>query len=227
MKIPNICVMAPAWGRPETLKKAVHSWFAAGAAEVVVVASQDDPLLPDVYAAAQMAWISLAENRPLSNKWNSGVYTAMDACMWDYLCVLGSDDIVSPNFFEAYPWGSIGQCFGWADCYFHGDGSLYHWRGYGSRRLESIGAGRVYSRRLCERLRGRLWPPGLDRSLDYGQRQMLAEEGVDIPYESLPEGVYLVDVKDELSVSKLSDYRPKDLEKVEVPECLKTYLSDS
>lgn len=225
MSNPRICTIIPAWGRSEMLPKVIGALVDAGQNKIVFAVSPDDPEHEDVLRAIHPCPHVTVQNRPMSNKWIAAAKRALQcAWEWEYLCVLGSDDLVSPNFFDAYPWEGIGDCFGWEDCYFHEGGQLYHWRGYGSRRKESIGAGRVYSRALVEWLDGELWPQGLDRNLDYGQRQLLKERRVAMPYAPLPEDVYLVDVKDELSVSKLSDYRPEDLTPVEVPDWLTRFL---
>jgi glycosyltransferase involved in cell wall biosynthesis len=116
-----------------------------------------------------------APNQPLSNKWNAGIKFA-ENLTWDYLLILGSDDII--NDLQFY-YDKINEGFdfvGALDCWTYNlaNDKIYYFKGYENyRKGESVGAGRLISRRIIESMNYELWDTGLKSSLDYSFEQKL------------------------------------------------------
>jgi glycosyltransferase involved in cell wall biosynthesis len=116
-----------------------------------------------------------AENQPLSNKWNAGIQYAK-RLEWDYLMIMGSDDII--NDLQFY-YDSIEEGYnfiGALDCWTYNryNDKVYYFGGYDNyRKGESVGAGRVIARWIIEQMDYKLWDTGLKSSLDYSFEQKL------------------------------------------------------
>jgi hypothetical protein len=177
---------------------------------VVAVASPEDP---DFYEHSVLAkeWADLmvtCPNRPLGRKTNFGI-RACKELDWDYLMVLGSDDVASPNFLDAYEpvFEQRLPTWGWLDCHLHHKGQLYYWPGYGQRRLESIGAGRVVHRDVVASCGWKLVRDSLEKRLDSSMRRVLHAHGFEIPFGPLPKNTYLIDIKTEVNITPFERFR--------------------
>ena len=134
-------------------------------------------------------------NRRLSHKHNLNLQ-ATAALDWDYAWLLGSDTLVSPNILADLYQPVLEQRPAWLglrDLYLYDSlaGDLWYWPGYAftSRRVDSIGAGRMFSRETVERTREfsrytggqwELWKPTLNRGLDWNCFLRL-HDGLGIP----------------------------------------------
>ncbi len=227
----KICINVKAWQRPKVLDSTLRSIRNAEANSehevlIHVAVSEDDPHAVAVMQACDKhrTEVRFIANRPLSTKAN--VLSKWSSFFdYDFWMVLGSDDIVSPNFFDAYDWRQ--ECWGWSYLYLYEPtlAQFVYWPGYDpKRRNESIGAGRALSRSIMERLNFMPYADGLDRNLDRSLTQRLADFGVTMPHSKLPDGVYLVDCKDEVSVTPMEAFPQEVLEARQIPECLKEYL---
>jgi glycosyltransferase involved in cell wall biosynthesis len=110
------------------------------------------------------------DNLPLGRKWNFGAAWARESDP-DYLMIVGSDDIISNDTFDAlyqlmhrdYDFAGLLDLF----IYQAGDEKIKYWNGYeGERKGEPIGAFRVLSRRTLDRINWELWDNELNMSLD-------------------------------------------------------------
>ncbi len=228
---------------------------------IVCAISPDDPYWREQSATCKeydaVAQIP-AQNLPLSNKANS-LCNFSRQLDWDYLMILGSDDVVGPGFFDAYDEhlqpveGTFAHAhealsWGWSDLYMWEPGKsvltkvvddnpnlvpevvsytgrFVYWPGYNPiQRDESIGAGRILRRDVVERLDWQLYDEGINKNLDASMTARLKAIGVTVPHGKLPEGVYLVDCKDEVSITKLSQFEQGVLVDMAVPDVLRGYL---
>jgi hypothetical protein len=150
-------------------------------------------------------------NRPniVSDKFNYGVSKLRNL---DYLLVLGSDDIVSPELLleykpfmeESYP------IIGITDIYFQDGNKLYYWQGYKDkyRQVETIGAARAIHKSVIEQV-GNLWDNGLMKGLDGSMWKRLKDyEKIAISCKQHP----VIDIKSETNITALHKY--KDLEEI-------------
>lgn len=101
-------------------------------------------------------------NEPLNRKFQFRLEKSKEF-NWDYCLFLGSDDIITPNLFSHYI-SLLAQKIDWIaplDIYYIQDNRLYYSPGYPKdhyRNGESLGPGRMLSRKLLERVNFELWP---------------------------------------------------------------------
>jgi len=117
------------------------------------------------------------QNQPLSAKHNAMVKATRSAD-WNYLWLLGSDSIVSPNILREIYQPALADNPRWCglrDMYFFAEGVLWYWPGYQSVRTpthkrprpDSLGAGRMFSRATVEIQKWELWKSHISRGLDW------------------------------------------------------------
>lgn len=122
-------------------------------------------------------------NSPISNKWNRALAKAA-LLEWDYILIMGDDDIASPELFyiyrEAIEHGE--HFFGIRSIFFleAETGRAYHFRypDSGPNSTRTIGAGRMISRKACERASFKIWPDNINSSLDMGCDEVLRRNGI-------------------------------------------------
>ena len=150
-----------------------------------------------------------SKNKPVSDKFNVGVGQLKESD-WDYLMVLGSDDIPSNRFIELQMEGRGNDFIAISDMWFWGLNpkragwdQFYYWRAGSSR----LGAGRTLSRRVIEACDYKLWPSGYNAGLDSQSAKRIRSLVPDLKsysYSMKPLGGFLVDIKYELHISSLS-----------------------
>lgn len=159
-----------------------------------------------------------SENQPLSNKWNNGIKYAKQL-EWDYLLILGSDDVVNDLQFY-YDNIKKGYNFiGALDCWTYNtlNDSVYYFGGYKNYRAgESVGAGRLISRTIIEQMNYSLWDNGLKRSLDFSFEKRLN----DIPFVKKKlfigkhEGIINLGIYTNENITKKWMFKPEDDERI-------------
>jgi hypothetical protein len=157
-------ILTAAYGRGDLTRRVLSYWAGLSLAGVGVVrlcvVSPDDPDPSPPVAG----WSYLeAPNRPLSNKFQAGLRWIMDRAV-DAVLVTGSDNLVSTPYLDrairAVDSGS--DAVGLRELHSYREGETH------VARIESMtpGAGRVYSARLIDAVRGRLWNDGANLGLD-------------------------------------------------------------
>jgi hypothetical protein len=124
-------------------------------------------------------WVA-HQNKPLGAKWNAGFMKAsefyFDACLF-----VGSSDWISDNFLnEMEPHLKENDLVGTAGCNFlHLDTlEACYWPGYvGRREGESIGIGRLISRRILHKIGYQPFDQMLDNSMDFSMVQKVSAAG--------------------------------------------------
>jgi len=161
-----------------------------------------------------------APNRPLGAKFIKASVAAWANYNPDALMILGSDDFVNHSVIYRYQicleqkWDVVG----FRDCYFYDNRTKQaaYWGGYTvkHRQGESIGMGRLLSRRVYEKLKGRLWMANINAGLDWVMTQKIKKHK-DLKHRILSvkgNNHVLVDVK---GFGNLSDWGCYDLEPVD------------
>lgn len=148
-------------------------------------------------------------NRPLSNKLNTGLQLLRDRD-WTHVMILGSDDILSNRLIEVHTRHHDADFVAIHDLWFWGMNpkragydTFTYWRA-GSGR---IGAGRLLSRRVIEALDYKLWPDRENGGLDGRSAKRIKDLDLDlkrVSYSLLEHNAFMVDIKYELNVSSLS-----------------------
>jgi len=157
-----------------------------------------------------VGYIEMA-NKPISNKFIRAAQSAMVSHKPSHLLVLGSDDFVDDAFIRRYLELLEYDIVGILDCYFYNTKSkeTAYWCGYTNfRKGETVGMGRMLSKNVYEKLRGRLWPAGMNSGLDYTMMQRL-KKVKDLKYKklSMNDGLVAVDIKGEGNITRFDCFR--------------------
>lgn len=116
-------------------------------------------------------------NKPISNKFIRASQEAIAKFKSSHLLILGSDDFVDHSLMKTYIEHMSYDVVGIKDCYFYHTKSKEgaYWSGYTfpHRIGESIGMARMLSRKVYERLGGKLWASNMNNGLDYTMVQRL------------------------------------------------------
>lgn len=224
----KICINIKVWQRPkvfESVLRSIRDQETKHDILIVCALSPDDPHIAENTESCSKhnVWSMLTPNLPLRAKGNM-LCKFSRLFDWDYLMILGSDDVVGPGFFDAYP-DDIAEGWGWSDLYLYDppDRRFAYWPGYDpAKRQESVGAGRVLRRDVLDRLDWKIHGDGNKFNLDKSTTERLKRIDVTIPHSKLPDGVYMVDCKDSVSITKLSAF--ENLELMDVPAGIRGYL---
>lgn len=178
----KIIAVIPVYGRRPLVKHTIERLLKKnGAYKVICVGEHSKDQRVCVEAGAE--WVQHT-NKPLGAKWNAGFMAAKkhnpDGCLF-----VGSSDWVSDNWIQI-----LGQylndfdMIGLPGCYLLDINTTkrvkraVYWPGYiGPREGESIGIGRIISRRILEKMN---WQPfeALEHSLDYSMmKRIIKAEG--------------------------------------------------
>lgn len=154
------------------------------------------------------------ENEPLSNKWNALINT-LKTVEFDYLLILGSDDILSSVcFLKYYQLTRSGHDYiGFHDFFLLSPETMKmkYWHGFTrDRRGETTGAGRLIHKSLIENADWRLWDDGLNSGLDASMTKHLKPVN---PYGlwCKRDGVAMVDIKTAVNIWTYEKYPGQDV----------------
>ena len=201
MELDKVIAVTPFWGRPEVSKIFCENCNDIGLRFIAVTNPQDHEnlrILPNhtdlVYSAHQNI---------TGRKWNQGLQI-LKKQDFEYLIVLGSDDLVSKKYFQK----AKGNYFGLSDALAMDlkTKKFRHWPGYtNNRRGESIGPGRIIHRSILEKLSYNLFPDIHKGRIDLisDQRVSLFEECTTIESKLKP---YRIGLKTPEALSSLRDY---------------------
>lgn len=135
------------------------------------------------------------ENRPLGRKMNTGLYYAMQNFDFDYLFILGSDDILRIGFFDNF------RPYFARQMDFFGINQIYVVNAMSGRLIRFFygdGCGlRFMSRQLLEQVTQawELWPNELNKGLDYAAMERIKETRPDVRQKFVIGPPLAVDVK--------------------------------
>lgn len=182
----NIAITTAVWGRPlttrlfwEGARRLARLWAPHEVSVWAVGSEPEHRALAGEYGGR---WVE-HENEPLSRKWNAVMGAAYDAGA-DYGVVLGSDDVMTDalgrEYLQVMERGALYS--GIASCVMvepllrralrlTGHANPIRWG-------ETIGAGRLLSRRLLDLVGGRPWPDKATRGLDWRMTLKLQKLGV-------------------------------------------------
>ncbi len=164
MSDARVGVVVPTWQRPKFLPITIACLRAQtlAPAEIVVVGS-DDAASEAVVRELGCTWVN-APNFPLGDKWNAGFAALGDI---DFAMIVGDDDLVGPGWVEAAlaEFDESTIMVGPEDLYvLHlASSQLVYFAGYGARRPDPIGAGRIIRAQALEKVSWQACPPGARR----------------------------------------------------------------
>ncbi len=147
------------------------------------------------------------ENKPISQKFNA----LSDHCKaydYDAVVLIGSDDLISEEIIKYYIenyHANTPYMVGLKGCYMYevNKDSLIHFKGYTCKTKRTIGAGRLFSRYVMEKMKYKLWGrSNIDRGLDYRSSLMLEINGIkEHKIDFNDTGGLLVDIKHEVNIT--------------------------
>lgn len=187
-----LVAISAAHGRHAITRAWADHTASLGFDKVVVSVTHDDQTNISYCWALQFRVLE-TENDPLALKFNAALVEAMNAGA-TRIMILPSDDFVSPA------WVHAARTHEGDYLYPHECGILdaASQQAYVIRKLSfgqlRYGAGRVVSRKVVDKLGGRLWPELLNRGLDSASHQAITKAGFPITVVKT-EGIPITDVK--------------------------------
>lgn len=169
----RVVACMPVFGRKPLLEHTIRRLYEKNGVYKVICAG-DQPEDKKLCESLGAVW-TYHPNKPLGAKWNQAFFEAKefnpDACLF-----VGSSDWISDNWLpEIEPIVKDYDLIGTRGCHFLHIKSGYevcYWPGYlGRREGESIGIGRVISRRVLDLMQFKPFDDHLNASLDYSMIQ--------------------------------------------------------
>jgi len=168
-----------------------------------------------------------AENRPVGTKHNTGIKESLKI-EWDYLMVLGSDDIISSSLFDHYEPLMGKDFFGVRDIHFFD----YRTGRFGYYRQDHghVGAGRMHSRRMIETILNKgCFYPAINKGLDNASEKIAKENGFNIE-TVVTIGPCVIDIKSDVNLWKFNSFptKPRNIKDLKgyPEEVIKLLLTD-
>ncbi|MES2621632.1 MAG: glycosyltransferase family A protein [Bacteroidota bacterium] len=178
----RVVACIPVYGRRPLLEHTIRRLYEKNGV-YKVVCSGDQPEDKKLCESLGAVWAH-HPNRPLGAKWNQAFYEAKefnpDACLF-----VGSSDWLSNNWIsQMEPYIKKYDLVGKPDCNFLHIESGYEvcwWPGYiGRREGESIGIGRLISKRVLDLIQWKPFDDHLNSSLDYSMIQKCTKVAANI-----------------------------------------------
>lgn len=210
-ELNRICVVTCVWGRVDVFKLFIESINNLIVKPIVVVIGSPEDENEDKFVKlcnlSGFKYFSY-DNEPLSNKWNYGIKKTLEQ-NYDYLLIMGSDDVLNNRLYCKYLIYNGDYC-GLKDIYFFDtiNNREHFWGGYTNHRKgEPIGAGRLVSRRIIEKMNGDYFNLGINSGLDrtFHERALKQTNNVVDVFSLLDNKYYLCDVKSDTNITKLSN----------------------
>jgi glycosyltransferase involved in cell wall biosynthesis len=186
----NVTILTGVWGRP-CVTRIMYQGMASFAQAASQYGWQIRHLVVGSFERehAHMAEEFGAEyidhpNLPLGRKWNAGMKHAMERHDFDYLMLLGSDDVLSPKMIAPYTQAMDDglAMFGIPDMYALDLSRMMgtYFQGYKDPYPRiALGAGRMHSREAMECVNGNFYAPWVNRGLDTSSRARFLYHGVE------------------------------------------------
>lgn len=189
-------ILTAVWKRPEVARICFEGIKRLGLPATAVISEESAIELCEEYG---IDWV-LAPNKPLGFKWNAGMSRALKK-QWDYVMILGSDDIVSDSLMSVYePYLGKYYMVGVDSVYFYCKGQI---KKFVYDINMSVGAGRMMHRDLVEQCRP-LWG-AVNRGLDGNSLFRIRSKGYDEKIVSLGDAVIL-DIKSETNLNGFDSF---------------------
>lgn len=169
----KVVACLPVFGRGPLVEHTIRRLYTKNDVDKVICAGHE-PALKAICERAGALWVN-HRNNPLGSKWNSAFQAAKqfnpDACLY-----VGSSDWLSDNwiptlrpYLNDYDMVGVPGMHLLHACY---EPLLCEWAGYTTdRKTESIGIGRMLSRRLLDKIQFKPFSDRLESGLDYSMQQ--------------------------------------------------------
>src|SRR5690554_2747550 len=148
-------VLTACWKRPEITRICFEGIKRLGLQATAAISEESYIPMCEEYG---INWV-MVPNNPLGAKWNAGLKEALKH-EWDYLLILGSDDLISNDLIDKYLSHDGWDMIGVKDFYIYKDGKVKY---FNYRTNRTVGAGRMIKRTA---IKGELWEPWRNKGLD-------------------------------------------------------------
>lgn len=208
-----ITIVSAIWQRPELTEIFLDSLvrYRNDYCITAMVAGSEGSKSRDICAKREIGYIE-TPNKPLSDKFRRASQEAIIVYKPTNLLILGSDDFIDDRLIKKYIESMAFDVVGIRDCYYYHTKSREgaYWSGYTfpHRIGESIGMARMLSRKVYERLHGKIWPSGMNSGLDYTMMQRIkkVKDLEKITYSIKDVGI-AVDIKGQGNITGFDCYR--------------------
>lgn len=148
----------------------------------------------------------ITENKPLGKKWNTGLQHCKQY-KFDYLVIVGSDDIFCPNLWKWYQTLDVHYA-GFTDFYLHDSGRVKYFNGYTRNRIgEPQGSGRALHRNVLDTLDWKLWDDDINIGLDWSMTERLNKLKLTTNFIKLIDNnFYAVSLKSKENLHSITEY---------------------
>ena len=156
----NIHILTAFWKRPEITEIFIQGCKRLGYPVTASVSEENYIPICQLHGIDYV----LTANTPLGAKWNAGLKQALKS-EWDYLLILGSDDLISNCLIDRYMSYDGWDMIGVKDFYMYDIDTqrVKYFEGY--NKDMSIGAGRLIKRKVIKKCRD-LWSYRRNKGLD-------------------------------------------------------------
>lgn len=177
----KVVAALPVHGRLPLLKHTIERLYKKNGCSKVICAG-DEPEAKKLCEKLGAIWVNAA-NKPLGQKWNAAFLKAKEYSP-DAVLYVGSSDWLSDNWIDAmrryveeYGITGVPGCH-FGDIKKSGQIRIVYWPGYvGERANESIGIGRMLSKKLLDLIDWQPFDPEKDRSMDASMKAKCAKFG--------------------------------------------------
>ena len=163
MELDRVIVVTPFHGRPKVSEIFLQNIKDLGLKLISVCDLGDQD---NINQCMEVGEVYVSHQNITGLKWNKGLELAKQYD-WDYLLILGSDDLISGKYFELF--NSTDRYCGLLDALAIdlNTGKYRYWRGYKNRRHgEPIGCGRLIHRSIVEAHNYNMFPNVLKGTID-------------------------------------------------------------
>lgn len=195
----KIHVLTAAWKRPEITRICFEGIKRLGFQATVAISEESMISLCDEYGFDYV----MVSNNLLGRKWNYGLRKAKEH-NFDYLMILGSDNIVSDCLIDKYMKHEGVDMIGVKDLYIFDSVSkkTKHFEGYSDEM--SIGAGRLISRKVINSV-DKLWGNWLKKGLDTNCSAKIKKSGFTEKVIKL-NGSVVLDIKSDTNIHSFNEF---------------------
>jgi len=164
------------------------------------------PFLRELYREGKLITYSVEENSPLTKKWQRGLNYMRDFRL-DALCIMGSDDFASPEFWQAGVdlVGITERPIGVRSCWMLEQSSGRMGLFTMGSPERPVGCGRFYPKAALDSVGWILWDIDLDRGIDGAAEDRMERLGIKIDVVEIP-GMIL-DVKGEGNINGFEKFQ--------------------
>lgn len=203
----KLAILSAAHGRHSVFKKFINS-IPSDIQKIIVGSDDENRKYFDKNCTGTYI---ISPNKPLGKKWNFGLQYAKNHD-FDYLIIIGSDDIFSSDLWDYYRTLDV-HYFGILDIYFLEDKKIKYCPGFMQNRFgEPHGAGRAIHRSVLDACDWKLWDDEINIGLDASMTETLRRFKFESEFIRLTDnGFVALDIKTNENLHSSKEYQGRYL----------------